>query len=167
MLKKSDDLYTSLLSYRVTPLSWCDLSPAELSMGRRLSPSERQDAHTTMGLSGNFQRDGQETESKTERELWFETSCKRSASYTWRYRGVDHHRQWAGVRKSDLSHAGRPSSYVVETPSGQIECNRSQLTVVPRENSETNYRSETETETPCRVMTRSRTGTAINPPDRL
>ena len=39
LLKKSDDLYTSLLSYRATPLSWCDLSPAELSMGRRLRTS--------------------------------------------------------------------------------------------------------------------------------
>jgi len=26
----------ALLSYRATPLSWCNLSPAELSMGRRL-----------------------------------------------------------------------------------------------------------------------------------
>ena len=39
LLKKSDDLYTSLLSYRATPLSWCDLSPAEFSMGRRLQTS--------------------------------------------------------------------------------------------------------------------------------
>ena len=66
-----------------------------------------------------------------------------------------------------ISPAGRPRLYVVETPSGQIERNRSELTVAPRENSETNYRSETETETSRRVMTRSRTGTAINPPDRL
>ena len=36
LLKKSDDPYTSLLSYRATPLSWCELSPAELSMERRL-----------------------------------------------------------------------------------------------------------------------------------
>ena len=39
LLKKSDDPYTSLLSYRTTPLSWCDLSPAGLSMGRRLRSS--------------------------------------------------------------------------------------------------------------------------------
>lgn len=38
LLKKSDDPYTSLLSYRASPLSWCDLSPAELR-GRRLRTS--------------------------------------------------------------------------------------------------------------------------------
>ena len=36
LLKKSNDPCLSLLSYHSTPLSWCDLSPAELCMGRRL-----------------------------------------------------------------------------------------------------------------------------------
>ena len=36
LLKKSDDVYLSLLVYRSTPLRWCDTSPAELCMGRRL-----------------------------------------------------------------------------------------------------------------------------------
>ena len=69
-----------------------------------------------------------------------------------------------------ISPAGRPRSYVVETPSGQIERNRSQLTVAPRENSEnseTNQQPEVEAETPRRIMTRSRTGTTVNPPTRL
>jgi len=35
-LKKSEDPYTALLSYRSTPLPWCGLSPAQLSMGRRI-----------------------------------------------------------------------------------------------------------------------------------
>ena len=39
LLKKADDPYIALLSYRATPLSWCDLSPAELCMGRRLRTS--------------------------------------------------------------------------------------------------------------------------------
>jgi transposase InsO family protein len=39
LLKKSDDPNVALLSYRSTPLSWCDLSPAELCMGRRLRTS--------------------------------------------------------------------------------------------------------------------------------
>ena len=36
MLKKPQDPYMALLSYRTTPLPWCGLSPAELCMGRRM-----------------------------------------------------------------------------------------------------------------------------------
>ena len=72
-----------------------------------------------------------------------------------------------------VSPASLPRSYVVETQSGRIERNRSQLTVVPRENSgdsetpQVNQQPAVETETPRRIMTRSRTGTAVNPPNRL
>ena len=34
--KDADDRFAVLLSYRVTPLPWCSLSPAELLMGRKL-----------------------------------------------------------------------------------------------------------------------------------
>ena len=39
LLKKSNDPYMALLSYRSTPLTWCQLSPAELLMGRRIRSS--------------------------------------------------------------------------------------------------------------------------------
>ena len=45
LLKDSSDPYLSLLSYRTTPLPWCELSPAELLMGRRIRsdlPQSRQ-----------------------------------------------------------------------------------------------------------------------------
>ena len=69
-----------------------------------------------------------------------------------------------------VSPASRPRSYVVEAQSGCIERNCSQLTIVQRENSENsetpqvNQQPAVETKTPHR-MTRSRTGTAVNPPD--
>ena len=69
-----------------------------------------------------------------------------------------------------ISPASRPQSYVVETPTGQVEWNRSQLTVIPTENSgesETTQPPEVDTETPLRIMTKLRTGTSINPPERL
>ena len=36
LLYKTEDPFMSLLVYRSTPMSWCGLSPAELSMGRKL-----------------------------------------------------------------------------------------------------------------------------------
>ena len=35
LLEKSSDPYMAILSHRATPLPWCNLSPAELLMGRR------------------------------------------------------------------------------------------------------------------------------------
>ena len=39
LIQDSQDPYLPLLSYRTTPFSWCDISPAELLMGRRLQAS--------------------------------------------------------------------------------------------------------------------------------
>ena len=36
LLKHTTDPYLALLSYRSTPLPWCNYSPAELLMGRRV-----------------------------------------------------------------------------------------------------------------------------------
>ena len=36
LLKNAQDSYLALLSYRATPLPWCDKSPSELLMGRKV-----------------------------------------------------------------------------------------------------------------------------------
>lgn len=58
--------------------------------------------------------------------------------------------------------ADAPQSYSVETPSGEVRRNRSQLNIVPGCHSNT---STTRDRSP--IQTRSRTGTNIAPPDRL
>ena len=36
LIKKSNDPYLALMSYRATPLTWCNFSPSELLMGRKI-----------------------------------------------------------------------------------------------------------------------------------
>ena len=38
LIQKSKDPFMALLSYRTTPLPWCNLFPAELCMSKRLRP---------------------------------------------------------------------------------------------------------------------------------
>ena len=83
--------------------------------------------------------------------------------------------------------ASAPRSYVVETPSGEVRRNRSQLNVLPDQstveqstpsqsdnserpaddNQSQEQNQESATAEPRRIQTRSQTGTAIRPPDRL
>ena len=175
LLKKSHDLYTSLLSYRATPLSWCDRSPAELSMGRRLRTSVPQTDKILIPqwpyLEDFKAKDKEYKEKQKENfdsrhrvkdlpsipndtEVWITTESEPQSGKV-------------------ISPADRPRSYIVETPSGQVERNRSQLTVKPSDdqqnlgNSEINQQPEIGNAHPRTILTRSRTGTVVNPPNRL
>ena len=67
--------------------------------------------------------------------------------------------------------AEAPRSYIVETPSGEVQRNRSQVNVVPEHSStvepEVGSSPTSAREQTCRIVTRSQTGTAIRPPERL
>ena len=77
------------------------------------------------------------------------------------------------------SPATTPRSYVVSTPSGEVRRNRGQLRVVPSSNHpRENYQSNQQSQTPGenehsqspvqhQIVTRSRTGVELRPPDRL
>ena len=64
-----------------------------------------------------------------------------------------------------VSPANSPRSYLVETPSGTVRRNRIHVNVAPPQPSE-NTEPQTETETR-KIVTRSQTGTAVKPPERL
>ena len=65
-----------------------------------------------------------------------------------------------------VSAGEKPRSYIVETLTGQVQRNRCHLNVVPE--SSTEEQSSTSVSTPPKViMTRLKTGAAVNPPDRL
>ena len=161
----------SLLSYRAIPLSWAQQNWA-WKTASNLGPPDSQDTHATMAISEKIQREGWEVQRQAERELWFVTSHEDLPSIP------NNTEVWITtesvlVSGRVISPAGWPRSYLVETPSAQVERNLRQLTIAPSENSEnsensgTNQQSEVDNATPRRIMTQSRTGTAVNPPNWL
>ena len=130
LLKKS-------VSYRATLLSWCELSPAELCMGRRLRTSVPQTDTMLIPqwpyLKGLRELDKQKQKQKenfdlrhhvkdvqpilNDTEVWITTDSE-------------------PVSGRVVSPESQPRSYEVETQSG-IKHKCSQLAVVPRENTET------------------------------
>ena len=168
----------ALLSYRSTPLSWCKLSPAELCMGRKLRsliPQTNTHLIPQWSYLGDFRKANKEFKDK--QEYYFNRGH--------RTRGLspipDHTEVWIKSEKKPIpgtviSPAKAPRSYVVETPRGQVERNRSHLNIVPRQESQettspvievpTRSSSEEGLPSPSKpIMTRSRTGTALQQPE--
>ena len=167
LLKDSNDPCLSLLSYRATPLPWCGISPAELLMGRQIRSDLTQTTDTLTPhwpyLSG-FRARNQEFKEKQKQD------------YDRRHRArelpdlpddtevfVTTDRQPTTGRIVQAANA--PRSYIVDTPSGSIRCNRSQLNPMPAASTANATSTTTRTRSP--IRTRSRTGTHIAPPKRL
>lgn len=52
------------MTYRVTPLTWCKLKPAEFLMGSKLQYSRQKEFDTTLAKYQRVQVDGQEEQLK-------------------------------------------------------------------------------------------------------
>ena len=175
LLKESTDPHLSLLTYRTTPLPWCGLSPAELLMGRKLRASlpvvvERLTPSWPY-LDGFRQHDA-------------DFKHKQKKDYDRRHRArplppiPDSSDVW--ITSGEEPVPGRvsgesvtPRSYnVVPTQGGVVRRNRYHLNVFPEDSqSDSSANQDPDPEIsvspPRQIMTRSRTGTAIHPPDRL
>ena len=127
LLKKADDPYIALLSYRATPLSWCDFSPAKLCMGRRLRTSVPQTDSMLVPRWSYLEKF---------RESEKQYNIKQKENFDSKHRAKklppisNDTEVWITTEQEPVpgvvvSPADRPRSYVIETPSGQIERNRS------------------------------------------
>ena len=167
LIKNADDPFTALLSYRGTPLPWCGRSPAELLMGRKLRSSLPQ---TTASLvpEWSYLKEFREANQK------FKEQQKRDYDRRHRVRSLpeipDNTDVW--ITTDDLNIPGRtvrladtPRSYLVQTPTGELRRNRSQINVNPVPETQLTQPSNAIPRSP--IVTRSRTGTAIIPPKRL
>ena len=133
LLKKSDDIYLSLLVYRSTPLRWCGTSPAELCMGRRLRTNLPLMPHNLIpdwSHLDKFYRD----------EKCYKERMKRDFDKRHRASPLPdlpedtqvmvefHNRREPGVVTGS---ADAPRSYVIDTSSGPVRRNRHHLVEIP------------------------------------
>ena len=169
LLKGAEDPYLALLTYWSTPLPWCGLSPAELLMGRQIRSNLPQLSETLTPHWPFLQKFRASDE---------EFKNKQKVNFDKRHRTKplpeipDNTDVWI---TTDGSHspgrvtapANAPRSYLVETQHGQVRRNRTQLNIVP----DTHQARSDHTSDPLTprspIMTRSRTGTHVAPPDHL
>ena len=173
LLVQSTDPYLSLMSYRATPLPWCGISPAELLMGRKirttipltakqltpqwpyLAEFRRLDGTHKDRQKKDFDREHRVhdlPEIPDDTEVWVTSDA-------------------GPIPGRIVTAAETPRSYVVETPTGEVRRNRSQLRVQPTAGEETPADGEDQPpppqpsqDPPKVIMTRSRTGTQVRPP---
>ena len=170
LIRRSPNHQLALLSYRSTPLSWCNLSPAQLLMGRSLRSTVPQSDHhliPTWDYLSNFRK----TEAKYRKEQ------KRNYDNRYKTRELptlpNDTQVW--IRSGERTEKGQvvakeetPRSYVIQTHEGsQLRRNRSHLQEVPlKENTPTITPPPSPLSEKRIIMTRSKTGTEIKLPLR-
>lgn len=175
LMNNSSDLYMALLTYRATPLPWCGHSPAELCMGRQIRTTVPQPTRHLVPrwtYLTEFRQKSDEYKRKQKESFDLRHRVREASELpdqvdVWVNTGPE------PVRGTVTNAAEQPRSYQVSTPSGDLRRNRSQLNVVPptRETlpespgEQTTPTSSNPSPSPRRIMTRSRTGTEVGPPD--
>ena len=141
---RSDDPQLALLTYRATPLPWCNLSPAQLLMGRSLR-------NTVPQVTTHLIPKWSYLEEFHEKDKDFKERQKRA--YDCRYRTSEMpdipEDTVVCIRSGNKPQKGRivmranePRSYLVDTSTGRLLVQN-------------------------RIVTQSQTGTLVTPPDRL
>ena len=169
ILRQSDDIYKDLLVYQSTPMPWCSLNPAELSMGRKLQtqlPLTDQQLIPQWSYLPDFRKINEQFKKRQERD------------YNRRHRAhdipslPDDSEVW--VTSGDRPIPGRvsistdtPRSYLVETPSGQLRRNQQHLNIVSPKATDVTVPEDNGSIIRSRIMTRSQTGTRIVAPKRF
>ena len=134
LLTGSKDPFMSLLTYRATPLPWCNLSPAELLMGRAIRSNVPQLIETLTPqwpyLKEFRQRNSEQQENARHRTKSLPEILEDTAVWV----NTDNTRTPGHI----MGPAGTPRSYIVETPSGSIRRNRVHLTAILNSQSPSN-----------------------------
>ncbi len=169
LLKSSKDPHLALLSYRTTPLPWCNLSPAQLLMGRRI--------RSNLPIStASLQPEWPDLQVFRIRDSSYKEKLEKQYDRRHRARELPLLDEDTPVYIASgpnnnaipgrvIEHAS-DRSYLIETPIGMSRRNRSYLNIRTDEQIDV---LATQGNVPPRtpIATRLRTGTAIKPPNKL
>ena len=168
LLQSSSDPHLAVLSYRATPMSWCGLSPSELLMGRKLRtiPQTKSLLTPVWPYLPQFRKDNAQFKAK-QKENFYKAHRVQVQAGLLQGSEVVVTSEAQPVKGRVLQSAGTPRSYIVQTQSGEIRRNQSQLNVLLNTPSEPETEVELETSsqpsraeiTSRRIVTRSQTGT--------
>jgi len=159
LLHGASDPHLALLSYRTTPLPWCNLTPSELLMGRQLKTDVPQTKEHYIPKWSHI---------KNLKELHQKYRNVQSKHHNRRHRDrtlpplPGDTAVWVQNGNSQepgniVRPASTPRSYVVSVPGGEVRRNRMHLRTRERLIPDCNHQ----------MMTRSKTGTEIRPPNFL
>ena len=168
LLRDSSDPYMALLNYRTTQFPWCNLSPAELLMGRQLRSNLPQ-VNTTLIPDWPYLDDFRQQNNI------FKTRQKTNFDRRHRVRTLSpiptDTNVWVTsgdrpISAKVITSSSTPRSYVVRTQNQMnLQRNHHHLHVRPRQIN--NDSDDPISSPPRRIMTRTQTGTVIRPPQRL
>ena len=159
------DPYLALLSYRATPLPWCNLSPAQLLMGRRIRtvvPEADEVLIPNWPNLAEFKKVDESYRKKLKHQYDRRHSVRELPEFADDAEVFITDGRSPNVVPGRIIQSAGTRSYSVETPTGISQRNRCHLHQRPVETSETR---PTEPRSP--IQTRSRTGTEMRPPNRL
>jgi transposase InsO family protein len=165
LLKDAEDPYLALLAYRATPLPWCGISPAQLSMGRAIRatlPLTAQNLIPEWSYLQQFRQANKEFK-ETQKENYDRRHRVRDLPEIPADTPVFVNTNGNVTSGRITSTTDSPRSYYIETPSGMIRRNRTHITIDP--GASDNRHDTASQRSP--IITRSRSGTDIHPPERL
>ena len=156
----------ALLSYRATPLPWCGLSPAKLLMGQTLRTDIPQVKEMSIPNWSHFSSLNEKFKAKQKHYYDHQHRVKSLPSLP------DNTSVWVNTQGKQVP--GRiiqpdnsPRSYWLNTLSGEVRRNRSDITLRPGTTTTTTTEQETTSEQPRVIATHTQTGITIRPPERL
>lgn len=172
LLQRSANPFLAVLSYRATLLPWCNLSPAELLMGRCLRTTVPQTDGQLIPkwpFLPEFKRLNRDFKDRQKRDFDRRHRVQELPPIP------EDKAVWVQTERESIPgtvvlSAPAPRSYIVGTPTGEVHRNRSHLRVVPEDpqsQEPTQRETDTQSDQPSRITTRSRTGVKLKPPDRL